>query len=312
MTQPAYRLRPNKAVERFLFVEAVQRMAQIKDLTEYTYYGFGGAFLEDFRIMNDFFPDLGLVSIEEKEEIIKRQEFHLPCRNLRLRHMPFRSFLASYVARGEKSIFWLDYTRLQWSEIDDFMSVLQKVEPWSMAKITVRSNPSDFESLEKLRGRFVKVFPADVNELPGSPSAFGRAILKMLRIATQRAMANYSDRIFQPVSAFFYNDSTPMLTLTGIVCPPDDAESILSAFENWGFSNLTWAHPTRISMPALSTKERLTLQSVLPCDESAGKLLELALGYKLGDGGPRDNTQQQLQQYAAFQKYSPYFMSVIP
>ena len=110
MTQPAYRLRPNKAVERFLFVEAVQRMANLKDLSEYTYYGFGGPFLEDFRILNDFFTELGLVSIEEKEEIIKRQQFHLPSRRIKLRHVPFRSFLGSYTPGGEKSIFWLDYT----------------------------------------------------------------------------------------------------------------------------------------------------------------------------------------------------------
>ena len=312
MTQPAYRLRPNKAVERFLFVEAVQRMAQLKDLSECTYYGFGGAFLEDFRMLNDFFAELGLVSIEEKGEVVKRQQFHLPRRDIRLRHMAFRSFLRSYTSGGEKSIFWLDYTKLLWSEIDDFMSVLQKVEPWSMVKITVRAQPRDFKSPGKLRGRFARILPAGVADPPGSPSAFASVILQMLRIATQRAVANYPDRVFQPVSSFFYNDATPMVTLTGMVCPPGDVGEIVGTFGTWDFANLTWAPPTRISVPALSTKERLKLQSVLPCDDSASKLLQLALGYMLGDGGTRDTTQQQLQQYAVFQKYFPYYMSAIP
>ena len=312
MTQPAYRLRPNKAVERFLFVEAVQRMANLKDLSEYTYYGFGGPFLEDFRILNDFFTELGLVSIEEKEEIIKRQQFHLPSRRIKLRHVPFRSFLGSYTPGGEKSIFWLDYTRLLWSEVDDFMLVIQMVEVWSMVKITVRAQPRDFKTSGKFRETFVKILPVGVDEPPRSPSGFAAVILQMLQIATQRAVANYPDRVFQPVSSFFYNDATPMLTLTGIVCPPDEVQGIFDAFETWDYANLTWTPPTAISVPALSTKERLQLQTVLPCDDSAGKLLQFALGYMLGDGGTKDTTQQQLQQYSAFHRYFPYYVSAIP
>ncbi len=312
MTQPAYRLRPNKAVERLLFVEAIQHIAKLNDLSEYTYYGLGGAFLEDFRIMNDFFGELGLVSIEGKEEIIKRQQFHLPCRNIRLRQMRFRSFLQSYAAGGEKSIFWLDYTRLSWPEIDDFMSVLEKLELWSMAKITVRAQPRDFKCPGNLRRKFAKILPPGVDDPPKLPSDFAALILKMLRIGTQQALKNYPDRLFQPVSSFFYNDSTPMLTLTGIVCRPNDVKIVRDTFDNWAFSNLAWDPPTKVSVPTLSTKERLKLQSVLPCDDSAGKLLELALGYMLGGGGPKDTTKQQLQQYAAFQRYFPYYMSAIP
>ena len=312
LTQPAYRLRPNKAVERFLFVEAVQRMAQLKDLSEYTYYGFGGAFLEDFRILHDFFAELGFVSIEEKEETIKRQRFHLAFRNIRLRHMPFHSFLRRYTSGGEKSIFWLDYTRFSWRDIRNFMSLLQNVEPWSMVKITVRAQPRDFDSPGKLHRVFAKILPAGVDNPPKSPSAFAAVILQMLQIAIQQAVANYPDRVFQPVSSFFYNDATPMLTLTGIVCPPDDVGEILGTFDTWDYANLNWAAPTGISVPALSTKERLKLQSVLPCDDSAGILLQLTLGYMLGDGGAKDTTKQQLQQYAAFQRYFPYYVSATP
>ena len=224
MTQPAYRLRPNKAVDHFLFVEAIQQIAKLNDLSEYTYYGFGGAFLEDFRILNDFFGELGLVSIEENEQVLKRQQFHLPSRNIRLRHMPFRSFLHGYSSRGDKSIFWLDYTRLLWPEVDDFMSLLQKVEPRSMAKITLRAQPLDFRSPGQLRANFARILPPGVDDPPKSPSGFAALILRMLRIGAQRALRNYPDRLFQPVASFFYDDSTPMVTPTGVVCRPDDVK----------------------------------------------------------------------------------------
>ena len=312
MTTPAYRLRPNKAVDRFLFLEALQHLAGLKDLSEYTYYGLGGPFLEDVRILGDFFNGLRLVSIEENEQTVKRQQFHLPSRDVRLLHMPFHRFLKSYAPTGEKGIFWLDYTRLLWEEVDDFMMLIQRVEPWSMAKITLRVQPRDFEQSGQLRATFAKILPPGINDPPARPASFAALVLRMLRIATQRALKTHRDRSFQPISAFFYNDSTPILTLTGLVSPPNDIDVIRDAFESWEFANLSWNSPTRISVPALSTKERLTLQSVLPCDESAGKLLEIALGYMLGDGGPKDNTQQQLKQYAAFHKYYPYYITAQP
>ena len=312
MTQPAYRLRPNKAVDRLLFVEAIQQMADLMDLTEYTYFGFGGPFLEDFRILNDFFGDLKLVSIEANEEVIKRQQFHLPRRNIRLRHTSFHEFLGGYSSKGEKSIFWLDYTGLRWSDVSDFMSLLQSVELWSIVKITLRAQPRDYKCFGDFRKLFNLIIPGGINRLPVRPVQFAKLILQMLHIAAQKALVGYPDRLFQPVSSFFYNDSTPMLTLAGIVCPRGAAPAVCDAFESWDFANLDWNPPTQISVPVLSTKERLALQSVLPCDDSAGILLQLALGYKLGDGGPRDNTQQQLQQYAAFQKYYPYYVSAVP
>ena len=94
--------------------------------------------------------DLKLVSIEVNEEVIKRQQFHLPRRDIRLRHTSFEAFLEGYTPQGEKSIFWLDYTGLRWPEISAFMSLLQRIELWSMVKITLRSQPSDYECFGKI------------------------------------------------------------------------------------------------------------------------------------------------------------------
>ncbi len=57
MTPPAYHLRTNKAIDRFTFIEAIRRMASPKELSECTYYGFGGPYLEDFRLLHESFPD---------------------------------------------------------------------------------------------------------------------------------------------------------------------------------------------------------------------------------------------------------------
>ena len=45
-----YRLRPNKAVDRELFLSLLMRLAPALSLEKYHYVGLGGPFLEDFRL----------------------------------------------------------------------------------------------------------------------------------------------------------------------------------------------------------------------------------------------------------------------
>ena len=40
--------------------------------------------------------------------------------------------------------------------------------------------------------------------------------------------------------------------------------------------------------------------------------LQMALGYKLDERGNWNRTRQLLQQYVAFQKYYPYYVSAVP
>jgi len=130
--QPAFHLRTNKAVDRLSFVEAIGRLAHLADLSEYTYYSLGGPTLEDCRLLYEFHPQIKMVSIEENEEIYKRQVFHLPCATLDLKHEEFKSFVAQYEANDVKSIFWLDYTGLEFGQFEDFMALLGKLTANSM------------------------------------------------------------------------------------------------------------------------------------------------------------------------------------
>ena len=66
---PAYHLRPNKAVDRLVFLEILRVLELlVSSLDEYTYIGFGGPYLEDFRLIAQMFPTLEMISIEEDEE----------------------------------------------------------------------------------------------------------------------------------------------------------------------------------------------------------------------------------------------------
>ena len=134
---------------------------------------------------------------------------------------------------------------------------------------------------------------------------------EMLQVATEQALPpTASIRTFVPVSSFYYSDGTCMFTLTGIVCETARRHEVEQAFGDWEFANLAWARPTKIAVPVLSTKERLHLQRLLPTKTAPGRRLRKRLGYLIEDNV--NQTETALAQYAAFHRYSPYFIRGVP
>jgi len=320
--QPAYHLRPNKAVDRLTLIDAIKRTAALtEDISDYTYYGLGGPYLEDFRLLYEFYPEIKLISIEDNDEIFKRQKFHVPChsKHMRLEKTDFKSFLARYDGNNEKSIFWLDYIGLTYGHFEDFMVLLEKVSPNSLIKITLRCEPSDYvgkdgadaaKKKEEFQAEFQAVLPRPDDEPPTTFAEFAVLIQDMIRIATQRTLSSETPLKFVPLSSFCYADGVGMFTLTGIVCSRTEEAKVKRTFRTWHLRNLNWDKPRIIDVPTLSTKERLHLQRRLPCKINAGRVLHRALGYLIEDDAPR--TEEKLQQYAQFHRYFPYFMKAIP
>jgi hypothetical protein len=319
MSQPPYHLSPNKAVDRLLFIDAIRRLGNGGDLSDFTYYSLGGPYLEDFRLIYEFFPDMKMVSIERDEEVYKRQQFHLPCGNVTLRNIEFGSFINTFDPRDEKSIFWLDNTGLEYSHFDEFMTVLQKLGAGSMVKVTLDASLRKFngkpeevtKKFDEFRSRFALVLPASNAPLPLTTKEFATLLQAMVRTAAERALPATVPLMFQPISSFYYKDTSTMLTVTGIVCFRKDSGTIAHSFANWQFINPDWRDPRLIDLPVLTTKERLHLQRHLPCARDGGRTLHAALGHRT-EADDADRTDQQLSQYAEYHRYSPYFVRGVP
>lgn len=317
MTTPAYQLRPNKAVDRQLLMEAMELLARMDgdDLRGYTYYGFGGPYLEDFRLLYERHPEIGMVSIEKDWATLGRQEFHRPCSTIELVKQNMSKFIEKYRPDGTRSVFWLDYTGLEYRHFTDFQNVLDAVVDGSMVKVTLLAEPKYFRTRSKpgtnnkeveFRDGCNDLMPNPSARLPGRPKDFASLLQGMVRIAAERRLSKRTDgRTFVPVSSFWYSDGTWMFTLTGVVCGAGGEDKLREAFADWEFANLEWGPPTRINVPALSTKERLCLQSLLPTETPETTLLE-RLGY------PVDGGRGALRQYADFHRYAPYFLKGIP
>ena len=311
MSSPAYQLRPNKAVDRFVLVDAIRRLERFGSLSQYTYYGLGGPYLEDFRVLYEQCSDINMVSIEKDRQVFKRQEFHLPAKTVKLLNMDLFDFVDEYEPNGQKSIFWLDYTDLKYRNIEYFMLLLERVATGSIIKVTLRAKVSDYrEGGDDFKRQFQGLAGVPSSDGPIEGPGYAKWLQDVLRISSQRALTGSLSVSFLPICSFRYSDGTPMLTVTGIVCEKSDEGKYRREFQAWEFANLDWAEPQKIDVPFLSTKERLYLQAQLPCGESAGEVLSRALGYRIEKSEERTNTQ--LSQYSTYHRQYPYFIRSVP
>ena len=314
MSQPNYQLRANKAIDRLIFMDAIRRLDHLEHLDEYTYYSLGGPYLEDCRALYEVNQAIRMTSIDTNPEVIKRQRFHLPCSHLKLIRSDMSAFITQYDAKDKKSIFWLDYTRLAYSDLDDFRALLTRVAINSIIKITVRAQYTDYAKSgksEEFKREFGILLPDPGAGPPIGHKKFATLVMQMVRIAAQRALSGANSVTYQPLCSFYYSDSTQMVTVTGIVCSRAERVKVRSTFGDWMLASFNWAAPKRIAVPALlTTKERLLLQKWLPAKKNPGGTLRRALGYGLDEDRPRNN--ELLKQYAQFHRYSPYIMRGIP
>ncbi len=323
MASPAYHLRTNKAVDRFLFIETLQRLIDINEAGDYTYYSFGGPYLEDFRLIHERFPEMEMVSIEKDKEVYKRQDFHRPSGKIDLQKCDMHSFLSEYDSEDKTSVFWLDYTRLDYYQFEEFMLLLNKVAPGSIVKITLQCHPGNHlnkpgdeldsngnfkkDKQGEFRNKFGDVLPGSSVSIPRNELKFAKLLQDMIQIASQKALPSGAENlVFQPISSTYYKDGVGIFTMTGSVCKKSDRKAIRDKFRGWKPANLHWKkEPIRVDVPALSTQERLHLQSSLPC---SGRKLLWSLGYKI-DG---NRSLEQLKQYAEYYRQYPYFIRGIP
>ena len=70
MSQPFYHLRPNKYVDRCLFVAALERINTIIKLKSHRYIGFGSYLFDDFKLLHDRLDISSMISLEADSETV--------------------------------------------------------------------------------------------------------------------------------------------------------------------------------------------------------------------------------------------------
>jgi hypothetical protein len=322
--QLPYQLRPNKAVERLIFLELLSRLdAALGIRGDYDYVGFGGPQMEDFRLLHEVFPEMKMLSIEREPEVLKRQRFNGPHTNVRCKLQKSGDFVAR-VSDRQKRVVWLDYTEgdERPSQIAEFQSLLQNLRNLSIVKVTLNAASVTLGGTAGERGlqaKRLKAFMSDfdrcfsngLEEEAVTDENFPSTLLSVIDYASREAFRARPDWQFQPLTSASYADSRrQMLTLTGILGTKTEIANVLavSKLAVWDFSRLTWADPVRIQVPELTLKERIVINQLLPKLAKSVPTVQRRLGFLLDD--TQAKSEEKLRNYVLFQRHYPFWGKV--
>ncbi|CAN7279796.1 O-methyltransferase [Acidovorax sp. LjRoot117] len=269
-----YRLRPNKAVDRELFLSLLMRLAPKLALENYHYVGLGGPFLEDFRLIHGRVGIAKMTCIETEEQVHKRQLFNRPIASIECVHKSLEDYLDE-TNLDSPAIIWFDYTEPKGitSQIERFARTIGTVPIGSVLRITLNANPSSLGRpdgnlseaelmewrLQAFQRRLGALFPHGLIADGMKQENFGKSLLHALKLAVEKEVLSFRDRRIVWALATHYADGQAMVTAALVVCQNDD-KTIEEVVQAWEFHATTDA-PHRVDLPALSTLERLTMES---------------------------------------------------
>lgn len=319
-----YHLRPNKAIDRYAFLELLSKIDRYCGISKYKYIGFGGHSLEDFKYIHSRFGISNMFSIEEDPEVYKRQTFNQPHNCIDCLQKSSGEFINEF-QRTEETIIWLDYVSPSklLKQIEEFQVTLSKLDALDIIKITVNAHPASYvpchgmkpAEMQDARINHLKkvlgdIFPsADVTGNMMTEKKFPEALCLVLKYAANKTMSEQTDIYFQPLTAFSYADGQQMLTVTGIILEKDKNEKFIEKtnLDKWELSNIDWKPPRRINVPDLTIKERLHIDSRLPNSEA--KTIQDELGFLFDS--KKSVSLEMLETYVLFYRQSPYFSRIV-
>ena len=332
---PAYHLRPNKAVDRAIFLEMLHAFESKSSLSRYTYIGLGGPFLEDFRLIAQAFPKMKMISIEEDEEIYKRQKFHQCARNIKLINSTLEDFLSSEFPTDHPTISWVDYTSFEKASLLEISTIARTTVPLSMLRVTVRAasplykemklqfmRPEQMPAVKAAEFKqFVKKYRQrfNVQDVAYDDSLFTwnnfteqnypKLISNLLFSVITAACS--SPKTYLPLHSVMYSDGTIMLSTTGLICLEEDKQKLTEHFKaRCDFFSSDYNNVEMIDVPMLTTKERLHLEGEIPASDPNGATVISRLGYFVEEN--EIVNRHKIKQYEKYNRYYPYFGKLIP
>ncbi|MGK8199379.1 O-methyltransferase [Burkholderia cepacia] len=316
-----YHLRQNKAIERNLFIDLLSRIGRYVNISDYTYVGFGGPFLEDFKHLHSALRIEKMFSIEYEENVYYRQVFNQPVSCVNLLHMSSGDFIYRHDFTPG-TIVWFDYASpsSMGEQLSETQRLVEKLNHADIFKITLNADPqtlgtssNDEPLLSFRRGvaadRLGDYAPATMDDHSVARGNYPKLLLAALLNAARHGLRAAGNLCLQPLTSFSYKDGQQMLTFTGIILSQDKREEFLkkTRLESWKFSNLECVSPMPISVPAFSVKERLFVESLLPAN-MAENIID-KMGYTIDDN--INNADTLMKNFVEFYRLYPWYSRVV-
>ena len=307
-----YTLRPAKNIERKMMCEALSRLGRIAPLSGYRYVGLGSEFFNDFALYHQRLGIRKMVSIERDELVAKRCHFNRPFKCIDVRQGASSEVLPQ-LSWTSRTIIWLDYTDpLEAPMLEDVALVASNAVSGSVLIVTVKASyrPDGAAQDVKASNQRLLDLSANVGEARVPVGVKGAELAKwglasvFHRIITNELQTTLTDRngalpkdkriVFQQCFHFNYSDTTPMLTIGGVLLDAADKRSLgKNPFHDLQFVR-EGAAAMLIAPPMLTTREIRHLNQSGPDKPKGGALLEWL-------------TDEQHERYREVYRYFPVF-----
>lgn len=282
MTEPtksylrvSYDLRPAKQVERRMIIDVLMKLSVAGfPISDYQYTGLGSIYFVDHILFHRYLGITRLLSVEYDLSIEKRVDFNKPFSLVDIEMKSIGEVIPE-LDRDLPHILWLDYdARLHSEMISDVVLASYRLPPGSILLITVDTERPKFGEGPEDWVEYYREQAGDYFELGWKASDFSLSRLpetntSILLNAIRRGLAGRSNVSFLPLFKFVYADGHRMLTLGGMIGTGGEKRKLTAA----GLESLSFVRmdpkdePYHISVPRLTRKERLYLDSQMPCDD---------------------------------------------
>jgi hypothetical protein len=266
----AYDLRPAKQVERRMLVDAFQILAHAGfQIANYQYTGFGALQFVDFILFYKLLGIRDMLSVEHSRAIEKRVHFNRPFRFIRIEVNQAGAVIPT-LSRDKQHILWLDYDDvLNESQLEDVWAASAHLSRGSILLITIDTEPPENSDKPRVWKRFFEeqagVYLGKQRLSDYRYSRLPEISARVFRAAIESGL-NGRDVRFLPLFKFEYSDGHRMLTLGGMIASEEEERKIkASRLSETVYARLEWEAPFVIRIPTLTRKERIYLDSEMPC-----------------------------------------------
>jgi len=318
---PPFQLRPNKFVDRMLFLDLVAQIAGIRGAQNYAYLSMGAKFLHDHHSVYRRVGIDNLISFDRDGDDIKRQKFNRPTSRMTCLELDSAD-LPDQIdeLRGDKNVaVWLDFTspghrRVQLQQSEE---ILKRLIPDDVFRITLNADYKSFGKYDdnekkkyasvqnmaakKLAGQIGEYLPANLNSLskPEFPAVLANAVSQ----AASNAL-KYRDEIkFVPMLSTTYADGSPMVTVACVVRPNDEA-ALPECLRDWKYRSKSWNDVLTINVPDLSIREKHFLDRKI--GEPPSRIVR-GLPFLPDDPDSAEEMKETIKNYKKFHRFYPAF-----
>lgn len=327
----SYHLRPNKHVERQLFIELLDFVVAGKNPNNYVYISMGGPQLEDHKLVHHKMGFQHLVSIEGNNAVYGRQLFNLRPSFLKCKNETTSDFVRDFDKIQEQyndkeMIIWLDYASpKRRPQLIEYQNLLSKLQIGDILKITLNANidtlgvKQDDETEEQIQQRRVDALLRKMADylpttiLPDSMTnrGFIPILCEAVKIASLKALQSKPSVRAIPLAIFSYQDGFhQMLTVTVRLHKKVEVDEACSSLkkQGWDYLPSDWQNVTHINVPNLTAKERLLIEELLFSDTDEN--IHNKLPFRLDPS--EDISLAQLKEYARhYRRYPSYFQVIL-